>query len=38
MPYALSYLADKLVYEFSAAWHVANAEYYYLAAGWVHTL
>jgi len=32
-------LAHKLVYEFSAVWHVVNAEYYYfLAAGWVHTL
>jgi len=39
MPYALSYLAHKLVNELSAAWHVVNAEYYYfLAAGWVHTL
>jgi len=39
MPYALSYLAHKLVYEFSAAWYVVIAEYYYfLAAGWVHTL
>jgi len=28
MPNALSYLAHKLVYEFSAAWHVFNAEYY----------
>jgi len=39
MPYALSYMAHKLVDEFSAVWHVVNAEYYYfLAAGWVHTL
>jgi len=39
MPYALSYLAHKRVYEFSAAWHVVNADYYYfLAAGFVHTL
>jgi len=39
MPEALSYLAHKLFYEFSAAWHVVNAEYYYfLAAWWVHTL
>ena len=39
MPYAWSYLAQKLVDEFSAAWHVVNAEYYYfLAAGRVHTL
>jgi len=39
MPYALSYMAHKLVDEFSAVWHVINAEYYYfLAAGWVHTL
>jgi len=39
MPYALSYLADELVDEFSAVWHVVDAEYYYfLAAGWVHTL
>jgi len=38
-PYALSYLAHKLVDEFSDACHVFNAEYYYfLAAGWVHTL
>ena len=28
MPYALSYLADKLVDEFSPAWHVVNADYY----------
>jgi len=27
MPYVLSYLAHKLVDEFSAAWHVVNAEY-----------
>ena len=27
MPYALSYLAQKLVDDFSAAWHVFNAEY-----------
>jgi len=26
MPYALSYMAHKLVDEFSAAWHVVNAE------------
>jgi len=39
MPYALSYTAHQLVDEFSAVWHVVNAEYYYfLAAGWVHTL
>jgi len=39
MPYALSYMAHKLVDEFSAVWHVVNAEYFYfLAAGWVHTL
>jgi len=39
MPYALSYMAHKLVDEFSAVWHIFNAEYYYfLAAGWVHTL
>jgi len=39
MPYALSYMAHKLFDEFSAVWHVVNAEYYYfLAAGWVHTL
>jgi len=39
MLYALSYLAHKLVDEFSAVWHVVNAEYhYFLAAGWVHTL
>jgi len=39
MPYALSYMAHKLVEELSAVWHVVNAEYYYfLAAGWVHTL
>jgi len=39
MPYALSFMAHKLVDEFSAVWHVANAEYFYfLAAGWVHTL
>jgi len=39
MPYALSYMAHKLVDEFSAVWNVVNAEYYYfLAAGWVHTL
>ena len=35
----MSYLAHKLVDEFSAAWQLVNAEYYYfLAAGWVHTL
>jgi len=34
MPYALSYLAHELVDEFSAAWHVVNAEnLYFLAAG-----
>jgi len=39
MPYAVSYMAHKLVDEFSAVWHIVNAEYYYfLAAGWVHTL
>jgi len=39
MPYALSNLAHKLIDEFSAAWHVVNAEYYsFLAAGWVQTL
>jgi len=39
MPYALSLLAHTLVYEFIAAWHVVNAEYYYfVASGWVHTL
>jgi len=39
MPYALSYMAYKLVDEFSAVWHIVNAEYYFfLAAGWVHTL
>jgi len=39
MPYALSYMAHKLVDEFSAVWQIVNAEYYYfLAAGWVHTL
>jgi len=39
MPYASSYLAQKLVEEFSAAWNVFNAEFYYfLVAGWVHTL
>jgi len=39
MPYALSYMAHKLVDEFSAVWHVVNAKYYhFLAAGWVHTL
>jgi len=38
MLYELSYLAHKLVDEFSAAWHI-NAEYYYfLAAWWVHSL
>jgi len=38
MPSALSYMAHKLVDDFSAVWHVVNAEYYYfLAAGWVHT-
>jgi len=32
-------MAHKLVDEFSAVWHVVNAEYYYfLAAGGVHTL
>jgi len=37
-PYALSYMAHKLVDEFSAVWHVVDAEYYYfLAAGWVNT-
>jgi len=31
-------MAHKLVDEFSAVWHVVNAEYYYfLAAGSVHT-
>jgi len=35
----MSYLAHKLVENFSAAWHVVNAEYYYfLEAGWVSTL
>jgi len=39
MPYALSYMSHTLVDEFSAVWHVVNAEYYYfLAAGWVHTM
>jgi len=39
MPYALSYMAHKLVDEFSAVWQIVNAEYYYFfAAGWVHTL
>jgi len=39
MLYALSYLAHKLVEEFSADWPVDNAEFYYfLAAGWLHTL
>jgi len=39
VPYALSYIAHKLVDDFSAVWHVDNAEYYYfLAASWVHTL
>jgi len=39
MPYALSYLAHKLIEKFTAAWYVVNAEYYYfLAAGRVHTL
>jgi len=39
MPYALSFMAYKLVDEFSAVWHVINADYYYfLTAGWVHTL
>jgi len=33
MPYALSDMAYKLVDEFSAAWDVVNAEYYFLAAG-----
>jgi len=26
MPYALSYMAQKLVDEFSAVWHIVNAE------------
>jgi len=39
MPFELSYMAHKLVDEFSAVWYVVNAEYvYFLAAGWVHTL
>jgi len=39
MPYSLSYTAHKLVDAFSAVWNIVNAEYYYfLAAGWVHTL
>jgi len=39
MPFALSYMAHKLFDEFSAVWHVVNAEHsYFLAAGWVHTL
>ena len=39
MPYAPSLLAHALVYEFIAAWHAVNAEYYYfLASWWVHTL
>jgi len=39
VPYALSYMAHKLVDEFNAVWHVVNAEYYHFpAAGWVHTL
>jgi len=39
MPFALSYLAHKLFDEFSATSHVVSAEYYYfLAAGWMHTL
>jgi len=39
MPCASSYLAHKLVQEFSAAWHVFNAEYiYFLAAECVQTL
>jgi len=39
MPFALSYMAHKLVDEFSAVWNVVNAEYsYFLAARWVHTL
>jgi len=39
MPYALSYMAHKLVDEFSAVWNFVNEEYYcFLAAGWVHTL
>jgi len=39
MPYALSHMAHTLVDEFSDVWHVVNLEYYYfLAAGWVHTL
>jgi len=32
-------MAQKLVDKFSVVWHVVNAEYYFfLAAGWVHTL
>jgi len=39
MPHALSYMAHELVDEFSAVWHVVNAEEcYFLAAGWVHIL
>ena len=39
VPYALSYMAHKLVDEFNAIWHVFNTEYYHFpAAGWVHTL
>jgi len=39
MPDALSYLAHKLVEEFSTAWHVVNAEYiYFLAAECVKNL
>jgi len=30
MPYTLSYVAHKIVDEFSAAWHVVNPQYYYL--------
>jgi len=38
MPYAVAFGINKLVDEFSAAWNIVNAEYYYfLAAGWVHT-
>jgi len=39
MPYALSYMGQNLVDEFSAVCHVVKGEYYYfLATGWVHTL
>jgi len=39
MPYASSYVPQKLVEEFSAAWNVFNADFYYfLVAAWVHTL